>query len=385
MRIGLMLRHLHRQPGGTGTYTNMMVHHMLAADHSNEYVLLYDDPSRLGSFATRPNVTEVAVQSRSKLLWDQLVVPWLAWRHGVDVIFNLKMTVPLIAPCYTAYVQHGADWFVMPGQYPLSDRLYVKLFARLYWRRADRIVAVSADTKQRLAKLMDLKTGAKLHTICHGVDPKFGATPDPQALARLREQYGLHAPFVLYLGQIYPMKNVGGLIRAFSQLQNRVPHDLVLVGKAALRSAPELTLIEKLGLRDRVRCIGWVRDEDVPLFYQAADLFAFPSLYEGFGIPIIEAMAAGCPVVTSTAGACPEVAGEAAILVDPRDTSSIAAGIFRGLTDAVLREQLRERGRARAQEFTWEKSARQTIDMLETLAACRRLRPRDSRGARVGP
>jgi glycosyltransferase involved in cell wall biosynthesis len=385
MRIGLMLRHLGRQPGGTGTYTNMMVRHMLAADRSNDYVLLYDDPSRLGAYAAHPNVTEVAVRSRSKLVWDQFVVPWLARRYGVDVIFNLKMAVPFLAPCHTAFVQHGADWFVMPEQYPLSDRLYVKLFARLYWRRADRIVAVSADTEQRLARLMDSKTAAKLHTICHGVDPKFGATADGQTLARLREQYGVQAPFVLYLGQIYPMKNVGGLIRAFSQVLDRVPHNLVLVGKANPRSAAELALIEQLGLRGRVRCIGWVRDEDVPLFYQAADLFAFPSLYEGFGIPIIEAMAAGCPVVTSTAGACPEVAGDAAILVDPRDANSIAAGIFRGLTDSVLREQLRERGRARAHEFTWEKSARQTIAMLETLAGCRRARQRNSSSARAEP
>src|SRR4051794_286470 len=119
MRIGLMLRHLGRQPGGTGTYTSMMLRHMLAADRNNEYVLLYDDPARLGSYAAQPNVKEVAVRSRSKLVWDQIIVPLLAWRHRLDVIFNLKMTVPLLAPCATVFVQHGADWFVMPEQYPL--------------------------------------------------------------------------------------------------------------------------------------------------------------------------------------------------------------------------------------------------------------------------
>jgi hypothetical protein len=110
MRIGLMLRHLGRQPGGTGTYTNMMVSLMLAAHRNNEYVLLYDDPARLQSYTAHPNVTEVAVRLHSKLLWDQLIVPWLAWRYQVDVIFNLKMTAPFLAPCYTTCVQHGADW-----------------------------------------------------------------------------------------------------------------------------------------------------------------------------------------------------------------------------------------------------------------------------------
>ena len=122
-------------------------------------------------------------------------------------------------------------------------------------------------------------------------------------------------------------------------------------------------------MRDRVHVIGWVPDEEVPTFFHAADMFAFPSLYEGFGIPIIEAMAAGCPVVTSTAGACPEVAGDAAVLVDPRDTDAIAGGILHVLTDPDLRETLRQRGYARAQEFTWEKSARQTIRVLESLVS----------------
>jgi glycosyltransferase involved in cell wall biosynthesis len=376
MRIGLMLRHLGRQAGGSGTYTDMMLAHMLAADRSNEYVLLYDDPSRLGSYCAHPNVTEVAVRSPSKLIWDQVVAPWLAWRLHLDALFNLKTAAPFLAPCATMIVQHGADWFVMPEQYPLADRIYVKLFAPLYWRRADRILAVSEDTRRRLADLMHARTAAKLRMVYHGVDARFAAAPDPDALDRLRSRYDLRKPFVLYLGQIYPMKNVGGLIRAFARLRDRVGHDLVLVGKASPQSAGELALIDQLGLGERVRRIGRVPDEEVPLFFRAADLLAFPSLYEGFGIPIIEAMASGCPVVTSTAGACPEVAGDAAILVDPSDPQAIAEGIHLGLTDMALREELRRRGCARARDFSWESSARQSIAIIEEMvAATAGLRP----------
>ena len=384
-RFGLMLRHLGRQPGGTGTYTNMMVRNILSIDHSNEYVLLYDDPARLGTYRHFPNAIEVACRAPSKLLWDQLVVPWLARRHGLDAIFNLKMTVPLLAPCPTALVQHGADWFVMPEQYPIMDRLYFTLFARLYWWRATRIVSVSDDSKQRLARIMNASAAAKLVTIFHGVDAKFTTQPDAQSLARLRSRYSLRTPFVLYLGQIYQMKNVGGLIRAFARIKHRLPHDLVIVGKAEPRSAAELALIDQLGLRDRVHVIGWVPDEDVPTFFHAADVFAFPSLYEGFGIPIIEAMAAGCPVVTSLAGACPEVAGDAAILVDPRNPDAIAAGILQVLTDPELRENLRQRGSARAREFTWEKSARQTIHMLESMVPVEQPDLSGTRSASVEP
>src|SRR5688572_19599770 len=318
MRIGIMLRHQGRQPGGTGTYTNMLVRHVIEHDKTNEYVLLYDDKSRLGSFGDKQNVREVAAGPRIKLFWDQFVVPWLARRHKLDIIFNPKLSVPLLAGAMTVFVQHGADWFEMAEQYPLYDRLYVMAFARLYWRKAKRIISVSNDASHRLARRMDEKTAAKLHTIYHGVDERFNPSPDPSGVASLRARYGLDLPFVLYLGQIYPMKNVGGLIRAFATLRERVPHKLVLVGQPGVNSAGDLALIDELGLSDRVVRVGWVPPEDVPLFYKAAELFAFPSLYEGFGIPIIEAMASGCPVVTSTGGACPEVAGDAALLVDPR-------------------------------------------------------------------
>jgi glycosyltransferase involved in cell wall biosynthesis len=333
----------------------------------NEYVLLYDDKSRLGSFAKNRNVTEVAAGPRIKLVWDQVVVPWLAWRHKLDVIFNPKLSVPLLAGAMTVLVQHGADWFEAADQYPLYDRLYVTLFARLYWRKANRIVSVSNDASHRLARRMDEKTAAKLHTIYHGVDQRFNPSPDPEAVTSLRARYGLDSPFILYLGQIYPMKNVGGLIRAFATLRDRLPHKLVLVGQPGVSSEQDLALIDELGLSDRVVRVGWVPREDVPLFYNAADIFAFPSLYEGFGIPIIEAMASGCPVVTSTGGACPEVAGDAALLVDPRNIDSIADGIHAVLTHSQLRANLVERGLARARHFTWDRSARQTIQLFESL------------------
>lgn len=368
MRIGLMLRHQGRQPGGTGTYTNMMVRHMLALDGRNDYVLLYDDASQLASYPRNANVRELVIPSHSRLVWDQIIVPWIARRERLDVIFNPKLSVPLLAPCPALFVQHGADWFVMPRQYPWHDRLYFTLFAPLYWRKAACIVTVSKDAERRLASLMDRRTAAKLATVHHGVDRRFEPIRDAGALAAFRKKHSIDFPYVLYLGQIYPMKNVGNLIRAFAKLRDRIPHRLLIVGKPLVKAGKDLGLIEQLGLGDRVSCLGWVPDEDVPLFYSAAELFAFPSIYEGFGIPIIEAMACGCPVLTSTGGACPEVAGDAALLVDPLDVDAIAAGLHRGLTDPALRTALRARGLQRAREFTWEKSARQTIDLIESTA-----------------
>lgn len=367
MRIGLMLRHEGRQRGGTGTYTRMMVQHMLALDRQNEYVLLYDDKSHLNAYPSYPNVREIAIPSRSKLVWDQCIVPWVAYREKLDVVFNLKLSVPLLAPCRTAFVQHGADWLVMPEQYPLLNRLYRSLFVPLFWHKATRIISISQDAQRRLANRMNRGTAAKLYTVYHGVDDRFRPNRDAATLATFRRKYSIDFPFVLYLGQIYKMKNVGNLIRAFAQLRGRVPHKLLIVGKPGTRSKEDLGLIEKLGVGDTVIRVGWVPDEDVPLFYSAAELLTLPSIYEGFGLPIIEAMASGCPVLTSTGGACPEVAGDAALLVDPLNVDSISDGIYRGLTDRSLRADLRARGLARAREFPWERSARQTVELLESM------------------
>ena len=182
MKIGLMLRHMGRQPGGIGTYTEMMVRYILRADHTSQYVLFYCDPSQLHSFPAQPNVEEVLLPSRFKLFWDQVSVPAAAHRRKLDLIFNLKGSVPLFTACLTVSVQHGADHFAMPEQYELLDRAYVRLFMPWFWRKANAVIAVSNDASARLAKLMDSATAAKLHTIYHGVDRRFSPSPNPAAI-----------------------------------------------------------------------------------------------------------------------------------------------------------------------------------------------------------
>jgi glycosyltransferase involved in cell wall biosynthesis len=367
MRFGLMLRHLGRQPGGIGTYTKRLVPTMLERFPQHRFVLFYDHPSRLGTFAQFPNAEEVAVRIGAKLLWDQLAVPLLARRHRVDALLNLKASVPLLSSSPSAFIFPGADWFAFPTQYPLHDRLYARVFAGLYCRKAAAVISVSHDSAGIIAEHMPAARG-KLHTVYHAVSAAFTAARPAEELAAFRHRYGLPEHFLLYLGQIYPMKNVSGIIRAFAAIRDRIPHKLVLVGKLHPWAPNELSLIEELGLGDSVLHVGYVPDEDVPLFYNLADVFVFPSLFEGFGMPILEAMASGCPVVTSTAGACPEVAGDAALLVDPRNVGAIARAIQQAATDTELRATMRARGLARVHRFSWQAAADQTVRLLEQIA-----------------
>jgi glycosyltransferase involved in cell wall biosynthesis len=207
----------------------------------------------------------------------------------------------------------------------------------------------------------------KIATIYSAVSERFHRIHERELLAAVRKKYDLPQRFLLYVGQIYPMKNVGGIIKAYARLREIIPHRLVIVGQPTQRSKSELALIDHYGLRSDVMVTGRVPDAEIPVFYSLAELFVFPSLYEGFGLPLLEAMACGCPIVTSAGGATEEVAGDAAKLVNPRDPGSIAEGIDDLLRDSAARRELVERGFQRVKHFTWEKCAREVLQVLHSV------------------
>ena len=181
---------------------------------------------------------------------------------------------------------------------------------------------------------------------------------------------GLTRPYILFLGGITPLKNIGNLLRAFGRLAPTHDVDLVLAGFKRWSFEVELAPIAELGLEDRVKYVGYVPDEDLAALYSAAECLALPSWYEGFGIPIVEAMACGCPVVTSSGRhAAPEVAAGAAVLVDPADPAAIADGLARVLDDPALRAELIAKGLVRGPQFDWETTGRRTADVIESLVA----------------
>jgi glycosyltransferase involved in cell wall biosynthesis len=367
MRIGVMLRHLGTERGGIGRYTQSLVDKLLAIDTTNQYVMLYKDGDLLGSYSGFPNAEERVLSGSSHLIWDQEAVPRFAWAQKFDLLFNPKLSVPLFAPCKTVLVLHGADWFAVPEMYSFHYQVYHKVAATLYSRKADAIVVASQDAADKIQQFVKAARG-KTVAIHHGVSEEFRPIDDRGYLDDVRQRYGLPERFILYLGKIYPMKNVARIIRAYARLRNEIPHKLVIAGSPSWKSEGELAPIHELGLDKDVLVTGWVPDGALPAFYNLADLFVFPSLYEGFGIPLLEAMACGCPVVTSTAGACPEVVGGAAVLVDPTDVEAIARATRNLLTEPTRAQDLVAKGLRRARMFSWEASARRTLELFERVA-----------------
>jgi len=365
MKIGVMLRSL-TDVGGPGEYTRSLLNALLRIDRVNEYYLFIANEALGARFKEFPNAHPIVLNSPSKLIFDQVQVPRALRRCDCDVVINLKHSVPLLANVPAIFVMHGADWLAFPQNYYFFDRMYHAVSLPLFCRKAARIISVSHDATRIAIEKAKLPP-AQLATVYHGFRTDFRRVEDEERRARARERYKLPEKFILYVGRIYPMKNVRGLVEAFAKLRDRVPHSLVISGVKHYKTEPDFAAIDKYSLHDRVVPTGFVEEEDLPVLYSMADAFVLPSLYEGFGIPLLEAMACGAPIVTSTQGSCPEVVDGAGVLVNPYDTSDVAEGIYKVLTDRKLAEENVRKGFQRVAQFSWEKCARETLDVIASV------------------
>jgi glycosyltransferase involved in cell wall biosynthesis len=284
----------------------------------------------------------------------------------VDV-FHAQFIVPPGLKCKTVAAIFDITFEHFPEAFPAYQRLWSKMLIRSSARRADHIVTVSEYSRKDIANTYGIPE-EKITVTPLGAGDAFFPRDRDEAKELLAREYGIEGPFILYLGRLQARKNLVRLVEAFSRIQHfGVPHKLVLAGKRDSLFDPVLSRIRGLKLDRRVILPGYVRSEHIPFFYSAADLFVFPSLYEGFGLPVVEAMACGVPVVTSRGSSLEEVAGDAALLVDPLDEEAIASAMTSALEDAALRSRLREAGLKRASDFSQEKTATKTLAVYEAL------------------
>lgn len=365
MRIGVMLRNI-GDKGGIVVYTINLLKSLFEIDRKNDYVLMYRYERDRGMLGRFPNVTEEVLAGRSKLWWDQVTVPRFARRAGLDVIYNPKLSIPLFTRSKAVWVMHGGEQAVVPHVFKRLDRMYFTIANRLYARRASAIITMTELAKKDIVDLMGADPH-KTHAIHESYNERCRLMSKSETAA-VKEKYKLPDEYILFVGGITPLKNFGNLLRAYRRIRDVHKHKLVAVGFKRWKFEGDLKLVEELGIEEDVIFPGFVQDEEVPAFYNLASLFVFPSLYEGFGIPALEAMACGCPVITSRAGCSREVTGDAAVLVDPYDPTNIAEAICRCLSDQVLRKRLTDAGLERVKEFSWSKCAKETLRVFESVA-----------------
>jgi glycosyltransferase involved in cell wall biosynthesis len=361
MKIAIDARKLH--DFGIGTYIRNLVHELAALDPSSEYVL-FARPGDLGEIAaTGANVRGVGESAPPYSLAEQVRLPLAARRVRADLFHAPHYVLPPFVGGPTVVTIHDCIHLRFPQYLPgRAAWFYAHAMIRLAARKANRILTVSNASKRDILHYTGVRDD-KVVVVHNGLDARFATPPDPDALERVRQRFDLSHPYVLYVGNIKPHKNLERLIEAFALARAGGPDDLrlVLIGDEISKYPTLRQSVHRHRLDKYVRYFGFQPAATLVAFYRLARAFVFPSLYEGFGLPPLEAMANLTPVVTSNLSSMPEVVGDAAVLVDPYDAQSIADGIGRAISDERLRQTLIERGRLRAQQFSWREAAARTL------------------------
>lgn len=368
LRIAIDYTAALQQRAGIGRYTRGLVRALSGLDANSEYVLLVSGRSDQEDGAPLPSNFQLKYLPLSHrwttALWHRLrlPIPVDLFLGRVDVFHSPDFVLPPLLQGKKILTIHDLSFYRYPQGAEPSLLWYLKGAVSRSVTRADFIFADSQCTKSDLREIFGVPE-EKIAVVYPGVDPWFQPSDDQDKDDRVRTRYGLDAPFILSVGTVEPRKNYAGLIQAHKLLRQeyKVPHQLVIAGARGWLYHGIYAEVEKSGLEKDVRFLGYVLEEDLPALYRGAEVLAFPSHYEGFGLPPLEAMACGIPVVVSNKSSLPEVVGDAALMVSPEDVEGLAAAIYRILSDSALKEKLRQKGREQAKRFRWEKSAEEVL------------------------
>ena len=373
MRICLDVSAAVHRRAGLGRYT-LELTRALVAQSEHDYVAFYHqrgqahlDPP-IDSLPQRTTQLSVKPWRLTTMLAHWFGVPQDALFPGVDLFHATEHLLPRLRRIRSVFTLHDLIYRFDPGSHLPLNRIYLNTMMPRFLRTADAVIAVS-ECSQRDAMRLYGTPADKVHVIPEGVDARFKPVASQQ-VAQVRDKFHLPEHFVLCVGTLEPRKNYSLLFEALAACreQGHSAWPLIIAGKPGWLYEPILQRISDLGLQDLVRTTGFFPDEDLPALYNAATLLAMPSRYEGFGLPVLEAMACGTPVVCSNTSSLPEVAGEAALLVPPDDVRAWTQAIARVWNEGTLRAQMRARGFAQASHFTWERAARLTSDLYVHIA-----------------
>jgi len=371
MRVGYLTYGLDRAPTGIGRHVVQLLAALARLPEAPELVLLTterEDRHELWSHFERHPLRGCRLLPGLLTLGNAALSAATA-RLGLDLIHDPNGVAPFLGPAVGArriVTIHDAIPFRYGAQHNRLDNWRFRLMLPLAARRADTVLTVSESAAHDLRHFLRLPE-AHVRAIPNAVDGGL-APAEPAAIAATLDRYNLPRSYLLYVGGLNGRKNIAGLLEAFATVRSNHPSlNLVIVGKRQWHAGSIDAALERHTLEAYVRFTGYLPDADLPALYGGAAAFVFPSLYEGFGLPVLEAMACGAPVITSNVSSLPEVAGNAALMVDPRDTAALAGAIERLLTDSALAAEQRRKGLERAAQFSWQRTARETLAVYRQL------------------
>jgi glycosyltransferase involved in cell wall biosynthesis len=371
MRIGIDVRCAFGKKTGVGYYTYNLLKALFRLDRENDYLLFFNSlkekPEDLfrgeNLSLVRP---PISLPNRGlHFFWRYLHFPKIERFTGpVEVFHSPNYQLIPTRSAATVITVYDVSFLKFPEVTMLTARLHYARKIFEYVRGADLIIAISENTKNDLLELTEI-TEDKIYIVPGACDERFRPVSDSERLAMVKQKYGVEGDFILFVGTIEPRKNLVRLLRSYHRIRDEIDAQLLLVGTKGWRDREIYETYEELQLSAKVKFLGYVPEEELPHLYSGALFFVYPSIYEGFGLPPLEAISCGCPVISSDVSSLPEVLGEAALYVNPEDESQMAEAMLRLYNDPHERERLSELGLAQSKMFSWEERARMTLRVYE--------------------
>ena len=353
-KIAIDVQTTQGQKTGFGFYVSNLTRELLKIDKKNKYVLLRPD-------------SQQDFSAPQRWWWDQVTVPAKARSQKVDLLHQPAFSAPVRYAGKTVVTVHDIIAVLFGKDIPFFSRQFFAHWMPYSYRYANKIICVSEHTKKDLVKYLHIDE-SKIVVIPEAAGEEYQPVRDKKKIAQVLNKYKIGKPFILHIGTLNPRKNLSFLIDVFSKVRQTLPDiQLVITGKKGWYYENLFELVEKLGLQKDVIFTGYIEDCEAPVLYSAATVYAFPSLYEGFGLPPLEAMACGTPVVASNMSSIPEVMGNAGILLSPTDKIGWVSALQNVLSSQAEQKKLSDKSLARAKNFSWRQTAQKTIRIYEEL------------------
>ncbi len=367
MRIAINTLGPSKLKAGVGNYVYELVRNLAQIDKNNEYFIIANTDNATLFQMQQKNVHVIhaprfTTHKNLRIIWEQVGIPLICWQHHIDILHSPGFVAPLFLPCKSVVTIHDMTFFSHPRMHEISKLLYYWLFIPLSAWLANAISADSENTRKETIRYLRIAP-KKIKTIHLAANPLCKPVAKTKAKQHLAKTHNIHHSFILFVGTLEPRKNIAGLIDSYARANPT--QQLAIVGGKGWQYNSLFQKVKELGIENKVVFTGYVPDTDLSYFYSAADLFVYPSFYEGFGIPPLEALQCGCPVLTSNVSSIPEVVGDAAILIDP--TKDFSSAITSLLADERKQTELRTKGFLQAKKFSWKTCAQQTLTLYTTI------------------